>query len=115
MSDTEGRFESQFEAAQEATPGSPQEGGPKWHERFRRQRKKDIAEQAGPQGVRDRVTAWYYRLPLVRRVALWTVVIILFAALPAMLPYITADSQYWTLILVKIGIAALLALGLNVV
>jgi branched-chain amino acid transport system permease protein len=115
MSDTEGRFESQFEAAQEATPGSPQEGGPKWHQRFRRQRRSDIAGLSAPQGFRDRVTAWYYRLPLVRRVALWTLVIILFAALPAMLPYITADSQYWTLILVKIGIAALLALGLNVV
>src|SRR5436190_943959 len=92
-------MESQFEAAQDATPGSPQEGGPKWHQRFRRRRSTDIAEQTAPQGFRDQVTAWYYRLPLVRRVALWTLVIILFAALPAMLPYITADSQYWTLIL----------------
>ena len=51
MSDTEGRMESQFEAAQEATPGSPQEGGPKWHQRFRRQRRTDIAGQTAPQGI----------------------------------------------------------------
>src|SRR5438128_9827800 len=46
---------------------------------------------------------------------LWVVVIALAAAVPSLLPYLTADSSYWTLILTKIGIAALLALGLNVV
>src|SRR5712691_10713417 len=46
---------------------------------------------------------------------LWIVVIALAAAIPSLLPFVTADSSYWTLILVKIGIAALLALGLNVV
>jgi branched-chain amino acid transport system permease protein len=115
MGDSEGHLESQFEAAQEATPGSPQEGGPRWNRRFRRQRGADIARQSGPRGVRERVAERYKRLPVPARLVLWAAVITLFALVPAIMPYITADTGYWTLVLVNIGIASLLALGLNVV
>jgi branched-chain amino acid transport system permease protein len=37
------------------------------------------------------------------------------AVLPVLMPHITADPAYWTSVLTKVGIAALLALGLNVV
>jgi branched-chain amino acid transport system permease protein len=115
MGDSGGRLESQFEAAQEATSGSPQEGGPRWNRRFGQQRGRDLAGQTAPQGLRDRVAAGYKRLPKPAQLGLWAVVFALFALVPALMPYITNDTGYWTLVLVNIGIAALLALGLNVV
>ena len=42
-------------------------------------------------------------------------VLVLAALLPLAMPYVTANAQYWDTILVQIGIATLLALGLNVV
>src|SRR5207302_6674029 len=62
-------------------------------------------------GVRTRFEA----LPSVARWAVIGLVIVLAYALPGFLPYFTTRSLYWTNILTKIGIAALLALGLNVV
>jgi branched-chain amino acid transport system permease protein len=49
------------------------------------------------------------------RVAIMLALVAFAALIPAFLPYITAQPPYYTSILVKIGIAALLALGLNVV
>jgi branched-chain amino acid transport system permease protein len=57
----------------------------------------------------------YDRMSAPVRFLLIGAMIALAAALPAMLPYITADTTYWTSIMTKIGIATLLALGLNVV
>src|SRR6266567_4626934 len=62
-------------------------------------------------GVRTRFEA----LPSVARWAVIGLVIVLAYALPGFLPYFTTRSLYWPNILTKIGIAALLALGLNVV
>jgi branched-chain amino acid transport system permease protein len=75
-------------------------------------------ERAGAGRIRDlpeRTSSWYHGLPPPVRILIVAGVIGLFALIPWMLPYITADAQYWTVILTKIGIAALLALGLNVV
>jgi len=99
----DGRLETQLEAAQEATEGG-RRGGPEWLRPFR-----------GGRGFRDAVTETYEGLPAAGKLVLWAVVIAFFALIPELLPYVTADSVYWTLILSKIGIAALLALGLNVV
>jgi len=41
--------------------------------------------------------------------------LIVVAAVPLMLPSLTPDSLYWSSVLVKLGLAVLLALGLNVV
>jgi branched-chain amino acid transport system permease protein len=98
-------LETQQEAAQEATSGGRRQDGD-WRSRLRR---------GGRGSFRDTVTQAYERLPRPGRWLVWVVVIAFFAFLPEMLPYVTADSSYWTLILSKMGIAALLALGLNVV
>jgi branched-chain amino acid transport system permease protein len=63
----------------------------------------------------DRIRDWYQKSPARVRYAVVAAGIGLAAAVPAILPYLTADTAYWTSILTKIGIAALLALGLNVV
>jgi branched-chain amino acid transport system permease protein len=57
----------------------------------------------------------YDQLSSFSRFLLLGALVALAAALPALLPYITADTTYWTSIMTKIGIATLLALGLNVV
>ncbi len=99
-------LETQQEAVQEATPGGRRQNGGDWRRRL-------LPGRRG--SFRDTVTQAYQRLPLAGRVVLWMVVIAFFALIPELLPYVTADSSYWTLILSKMGIAALLALGLNVV
>jgi branched-chain amino acid transport system permease protein len=100
------RLETQLEATQESTEGGTRGGGSGWLRPVRRR---------GKGGFRDAVTDAYERLPLIGRLAVWAVVIAFFALVPQMLPYITKDSTYWTLILSQAGTAALLALGLNVV
>jgi branched-chain amino acid transport system permease protein len=55
------------------------------------------------------------RLPTPMRYLALAGAVALAAIVPFLLPYITADTSYWTTILTKIGIATLLALGLNVV
>ncbi len=49
------------------------------------------------------------------RYAATLVVLVAVAAVPLMLPSLTPDSLYWSSVLVKLGLAVLLALGLNVV
>jgi branched-chain amino acid transport system permease protein len=61
------------------------------------------------------VRRWYEGLPPIARWGIIALVIVLAYAFPGFLPYFTARSLYWTSIMTKIGIAALLALGLNVV
>src|SRR6266542_406759 len=105
MPDT--NLESQFEAAQEATPGD-----------LRREDLAPPARKLSREGV-----GWLWRgyrrryqeLPRWTRYVGAAILIALAACIPLLLPYITADTAYWTNILTKIGIAVLLALGLNVV
>jgi branched-chain amino acid transport system permease protein len=72
--------------------------------------------------VRDRVTGSmaalrrrYRELP---RAARWGIIALLFvlaALLPYLMPLLSSRSNYWVAITFKIGLAALLALGLNIV
>jgi branched-chain amino acid transport system permease protein len=62
-----------------------------------------------------RLRTRYEESPPVVRALVVVVVVALLALLPLLLPYMTLQTKYYTGILVKIGIAALLALGLNVV
>jgi branched-chain amino acid transport system permease protein len=74
------------------------------------------------QSLRDRYGVWvatlrrrYRELPAFAR---WLVVLALFtvaALLPYIMPYLSARSNYWIAIILKIGLAALMALGLNIV
>ncbi len=76
------------------------------------------AYRRATQPVRDglhEVRLAYERAPAPVRAGVVVAVIALAVALPSLLPYITANSVYWTFILTKIGTAALLALGLNIV
>ncbi|MFL5799935.1 MAG: branched-chain amino acid ABC transporter permease [Actinomycetota bacterium] len=57
----------------------------------------------------------YRNAPRGVRIGLNVAFVALAALLPTILPYVTANYAYYTQILTKIGIAALLALGLNVV
>src|SRR6476469_6650808 len=99
-------LESQGEAIEEATPGG---------------RKGEVVSGGGRGGGRGfrggyrRLQSQYDALPGSARIGLNLLIIGLAAIIPFVLPYITADAQYWTNILTKIGVAALLALGLNVV
>ena len=61
--------------------------------------------------IRDR----FDRLPNVYRYLVIAVTIALAVIVPFLVPSITNDTSYWMNIFTKIGIAALLALGLNVV
>jgi branched-chain amino acid transport system permease protein len=112
---TEDGLENQVEASQEATPGGargevvtrpPRARGPRgWY----RQATQPIRD--GLHAVRTR----YDGLPRPVKLVVIAVLIALAASLPGIMPYLTSDASYWTNILTKIGIAALLALGLNVV
>jgi branched-chain amino acid transport system permease protein len=57
----------------------------------------------------------YRDAPAWVRLAVTGVAVVAAASVPFVLPYLSAQPKYYTGILVKIGIAALLALGLNVV
>src|SRR5947207_7670418 len=66
-------------------------------------------------GTMAAVAERYRNAPRGVRIGLNVAFIALAALLPTILPYVTANYAYYTQILTKIGIAALLALGLNVV
>jgi branched-chain amino acid transport system permease protein len=102
--------DTQAEAVQAATPGGPSAGrGPSGLRGGYARLTRPIREAARRVGVLSD------RLPAAARYILVAAAIGLAAVLPTVLPYITSDSAYWTSILTKIGIATLLALGLNVV
>ncbi len=108
-SDAEDRTRSQAEVTQEATPGSTrQEGRPIQGSAWKRLTwpARRVLRTAG-----DR----YDRMAKPARLGVSAGMVVLAAAVPVLLPYVTADSGYWTSVATKIGIAALLALGLNVV
>jgi branched-chain amino acid transport system permease protein len=102
------RFESQLEESEEASAAetSPHGTGPRG------------AYRRATQPIRDgfaEIRRRYDASPKPAKAVVIVVVIGLAAALPSMLPYITAQPVYWTFVMTKIGTAALLALGLNVV
>jgi branched-chain amino acid transport system permease protein len=105
-------LETQLEEIEEATPGDARGAGPPGT-------KRQVAERPSVLGwfparlrsIRDR----YDRAPATVRFFIVAAAIALAALLPLMLPYITSNSAYYTLLLTKVGVAALLALGLNVV
>src|SRR6266542_3649779 len=66
-------------------------------------------------GAMAAVAERYRGAPRGARAGMNVVFIALAALLPTILPYVTTNDAYYTQILTKIGIAALLALGLNVV
>ncbi|HYT80268.1 MAG TPA: branched-chain amino acid ABC transporter permease [Actinomycetota bacterium] len=102
-------IKSQAEATQAATPGTRQAGGPGLiRSRYRELTRpwRDALHGAGE---------WFDRLPAIYQYLALASVIAFAAIIPFLLPYITSDTAYWTNILTKIGIATLLALGLNVV
>jgi branched-chain amino acid transport system permease protein len=72
--------------------------------------------------VRDRVSGSvdalrrrYRALPAPVRLGILTLLFVLAASLPYLMPYLSDRSNYWVAITFKIGLAALLALGLNIV
>jgi branched-chain amino acid transport system permease protein len=102
------RFRSQLEGSEAASAAetSPHGTGPRG------------AYRRATQPIRDgfsEIRRRYDDSPKSVKAAIIVVVIGLAAGLPSMLPYITAQPVYWTFVLTKIGTAALLALGLNVV
>jgi branched-chain amino acid transport system permease protein len=114
MGSSDEHLESQSEATQEATPGSVRQdtgGGQRsprgqggWREFIRpvREAYRETKQK-------------YERAPRAIKVAVLALIVALAALLPTFMPYLTSDASYWTNILTKVGIAALLALGLNVV
>jgi branched-chain amino acid transport system permease protein len=99
-------FESQLETAEIASEADAPGRGPR------------AAYRRTTQPIRDgihEIRLAYERAPAGVRAGVIIGVIALAALLPTLLPYITTDYVYWTFVLTKIGIAALLALGLNVV
>ncbi len=76
----------------------------------------------GPAGLRAQIDnvgeSLRQRYRALPRFAKWGITLALFmfaAALPHLMPYLSARSNYWVAIILKIGLAALLALGLNIV
>jgi branched-chain amino acid transport system permease protein len=106
-------LEPQSRKAQEATPGGISEPGGPWQERARRQYREWTSPiRTGIHQVRE----WFEGLP---RALTWAVLALVIGG-AAVLPFILnatlgTGSAYWMVIVTKIGIAALLALGLNVV
>jgi branched-chain amino acid transport system permease protein len=106
-------LESQAREAQKGTPGGMEQPGGRWQERARTQ----YREWTSP--IRDglhRTSEWYDHLPTAAR---WAVISALIAA-AAVVPFVVnhtlgTTAPYWMSIVTKMGIAALLALGLNVV
>jgi branched-chain amino acid transport system permease protein len=111
--ETEEELESQAQKAQEATPGGISEPGGPWRERWRRQ----YREFTAPVRVAmQQSRTWFDDLPTWAK----AIVAALLIAVAAMVPFILnatlgTGAGYWEAIAVKIGIASLLALGLNVV
>jgi branched-chain amino acid transport system permease protein len=57
----------------------------------------------------------YRALPAAARWAIVFTLFVLAALLPYFMPYLSARSNYWVAIILKIGLGALMALGLNIV
>ncbi len=66
-------------------------------------------------GVLESIRGAYWRIPRWARRVLVAVLLIVVALLPYLMPYLSARANYWVAILFKIELAALLALGLNIV
>jgi branched-chain amino acid transport system permease protein len=111
--DSEERTESQAEQAQEATPGGARRDAGGGRRRRQEATVPSLLER-GRQVLR-RIGERFGRAPRWIRFLVAAAAIALAAALPGILPYLTSNSQYYTELLTKTGIAALLALGLNVV
>ncbi len=79
-----------------------------WWERLLR------AVQLTSGGLRS-ASVRYAALPAAVRFSTTVGALIAVAAVPLLLPSLTPDSLYWSSVLVKLGLAVLLALGLNVV
>jgi len=100
--ETDERLEGQAEATQEATPGGA---------------RSEVATPT-PSTWRDLYRQGQTaidRLPTPARMAIGLGLAGLAALAPFILPYLSAIPAYWMNILTKVGIGALLALGLNVV
>jgi branched-chain amino acid transport system permease protein len=72
--------------------------------------------------LRDRLSRWVYsvrrryrELPTAVRFAIVLALFAVAALLPYFMPYLSARSNYWVAIILKIGLGALMALGLNIV
>jgi branched-chain amino acid transport system permease protein len=111
--ETDEEFESQARKTQEATPGGIAEPGGPPHQRWRRR----VRGLTAPISARmQQSQKWYDGLPTWAK-AIFVLGLITFAALVPFIMNATlgVGAGYWEAIAVKIGIAALLALGLNVV
>jgi len=99
--ETEDKLANQAEAAQRATPGGAREEATPVRGDWR-----TLASQAA-----DRIFA----LPVLARALIGLGLAGVAAVVPFVIPYFSAIPQYWMNIMSQVGIAALLALGLNVV
>src|SRR5213593_1620520 len=99
--DSEDRLGAQAEAAQRATPGGDREVA--------------VAEPVSWRQSASRALDRFRGLPAPTRMLLGAALAGVVALVPFFLPYLTAQPGYWMNILTEVGIAALLALGLNVV
>src|SRR6478752_5215131 len=111
--ETDEELESQARKAQEATPGGISEAGGPRHDRWRRR----VRGFTAPiRGAMQQSRTWYDGLPTWAK-AIVVAAVITFAALVPFIMNATLGvaAGYWEAIAVKVGIAALLALGLNVV
>ena len=111
--ETDEEIESQAEKAQKATPGGVEESGGPRRDRWRRQYREFTAPvRTGMSQARE----WYGSLPWWANALVIVGLIAAAAAVPFILnATLGTGAGYWESIGVKIGIAALLALGLNVV
>ena len=125
---TDDRLESQSEQTQEATPrgdradtgggqAAPGRGAASGTATRRKVGARGWYREATEpvRGAFSQVRGGFDRLPKTARILVGLVAVALAALVPFALPYITADASYWLNIMTKIGIAVLLALGLNVV
>src|SRR5436190_7808011 len=111
--DSDEGLENQAEHMQEATPaGVRQESEPP---RGKRQVREVPGLLRRSRQLLGGAREWFEQAPRWIRRLVIAAVIVFAAVLPLLLPYITANSQYYTQLLTKSGVAALLALGLNVV
>jgi branched-chain amino acid transport system permease protein len=112
-SETDEELESQARKTQEATPGGISEPGGPWRKRWRGR----VREFTAPiRGGMQRSRTWYEGLPTWAKAIVSAAVITVAALVPFIMnATLGVAAGYWEAIAVKVGIAALLALGLNVV
>jgi branched-chain amino acid transport system permease protein len=68
-----------------------------------------------PGQVMERLRSGYWSLPRLARWGITVAFVVVMVALPYLMPSLTGRSNYYVAILFKVGLAALLAVGLNVV